>query len=77
MFVMPCVSRFPFGVCFEYIKELLCWLTASCLRPGMLDFKGKAKWDSWNTKKGLGQEDAKQQYVALAAKLKEKHGAKA
>ena len=22
-------------------------------RPGMLDLKGKAKWDSWNRKKGM------------------------
>ena len=22
-------------------------------RPGMFDLKGKAKWDSWNSKKGM------------------------
>ncbi|RXM37205.1 Acyl-CoA-binding protein [Acipenser ruthenus] len=22
-------------------------------RPGMLDFKGKAKWDAWDARKGL------------------------
>ena len=22
-------------------------------RPGMLDFKGKAKWDAWSSKKGI------------------------
>lgn len=22
-------------------------------RPGMLDFKGKAKWDAWSGKKGM------------------------
>ena len=22
-------------------------------RPGMLDFKGKAKWDAWESKKGM------------------------
>merc|ERR1712001_661939 len=43
-------------------------------RPGMMDFKGKAKWDAWNAKKGLGQEDAKTQYIELAKKLLEKHG---
>ncbi|XP_055306414.1 acyl-CoA-binding protein-like [Sitodiplosis mosellana] len=32
-------------------------------RPGMLDFKGKAKWDSWNHKKGTDSEKAKQDYV--------------
>jgi len=44
-------------------------------RPGMLDFKGKAKWDAWNGKKGLGQDEAKQNYVDYAAKMLEKHGA--
>mgnify|MGYP001309218809 CR=1 FL=1 len=26
-------------------------------RPGMMDFKGKAKWDAWNGKKGVSQDD--------------------
>merc|ERR1712133_322706 len=43
-------------------------------RPGMLDFKGKAKWDAWNGKKGMSQDDAKQKYIDLANTLKEKHG---
>ena len=34
-------------------------------RPGMLDFKGKAKWDAWNEKKGTSQDDAKRQYIDL------------
>merc|ERR1712098_250031 len=43
-------------------------------RPGMLDLKGKAKWDAWNTKKGMAQDEAKQKYIELAKQLKEKHG---
>ena len=43
-------------------------------RPGMLDFKGKAKWDAWDSKKGMSQDDAKEQYVKLAKELSEKHG---
>merc|ERR1712123_361711 len=43
-------------------------------RPGMLDLKGKAKWDAWNTKKGTSQDEAKQKYIELANQLKEKHG---
>ena len=27
-------------------------------RPGMLDFKGKAKWDAWEKVKGKSKEDA-------------------
>ncbi|XP_020300758.1 acyl-CoA-binding protein-like [Pseudomyrmex gracilis] len=38
-------------------------------RPGMLDFKGKAKWDAWNGKKGMSQDTAKEQYIAKAEAL--------
>ena len=38
-------------------------------RPGMLDFKGKAKWDAWNAKKGVSQEEAQQQYIELVEAL--------
>merc|ERR1712027_114705 len=43
-------------------------------RPGMLDFKGKAKWDAWNTKKGMAQDKAKEEYIAFSKKMLEKHG---
>ena len=35
----------------------------------MLDFKGKAKWDAWNAKKGTTQEDAQKAYVELIEAL--------
>ncbi|XP_011265025.1 acyl-CoA-binding protein [Camponotus floridanus] len=38
-------------------------------RPGILDFKGKAKWDAWNGKKSLEQETAKEQYIAKVEEL--------
>jgi len=38
-------------------------------RPGMLDFKGKAKWDAWNGKKNMGQETAKEQYITKVEAL--------
>lgn len=38
-------------------------------RPGMLDFKGKAKWDAWNGKKGTSQEDAQKEYTELISTL--------
>lgn len=28
-------------------------------KPGMLDLKGKAKWNAWNEKKGTSQDAAK------------------
>ena len=38
-------------------------------RPGMLDFKGKAKWDAWNGKKGTAKETAQQDYIDLVEAL--------
>ncbi|CAD1477442.1 unnamed protein product, partial [Heterotrigona itama] len=38
-------------------------------RPGMLDFKGKAKWDAWDKKKGMNQDDAKEQYIQKVEEL--------
>ena len=43
-------------------------------RPGMLDFKGKAKWDEWNKLKGMSKEDAMKAYIAKVQELKEKYG---
>jgi diazepam-binding inhibitor (GABA receptor modulating acyl-CoA-binding protein) len=39
-------------------------------RPGMLDFKGKAKWDAWNARKNQSKEQCQQEYVAFVAQLK-------
>jgi len=38
-------------------------------RPGMLDLKGRAKYDAWAKKKGVGKDDAMQKYVALVDRL--------
>jgi acyl-CoA-binding protein len=38
-------------------------------RPGMLDLKGRAKYDAWAGRKGVGREAAMQQYVALVDRL--------
>ncbi|ESO10970.1 hypothetical protein HELRODRAFT_72093, partial [Helobdella robusta] len=45
-------------------------------RPGMLDFKGKAKWDNWNGRKGLSKEDAQKQYICVAKRLIDTYGLK-
>ncbi|KAK4011537.1 hypothetical protein OUZ56_020655 [Daphnia magna] len=42
-------------------------------RPGMLDFKGKAKWDAWNSKKGMSSDAAKEAYISKAAELLAKY----
>lgn len=38
-------------------------------RPGLLDLKGRAKYDAWAGRKGLAREAAMQQYVALVDRL--------
>lgn len=45
-------------------------------RPGMLDFKGKAKWDAWSGRKGLCKEDAERQYIAVVDRLIQTYGLK-
>lgn len=45
-------------------------------RPGLLDLKGKAKWDAWNERKGMSQEEAKRAYVARVKQLVEIYGLK-
>jgi len=39
-------------------------------RPGMLDPKGRAKFDAWAARRGLGKDSAMSQYVALVARLR-------
>ena len=43
-------------------------------RPGMLDMKGRAKYDAWAKQKGVKAEDAKKKYVALVGKLEKELG---
>lgn len=38
-------------------------------RPGMMDFKGRAKFDAWTKKKGTSKDAAMTAYVALVDKL--------
>ena len=43
-------------------------------RPGMLDFKGRAKYDAWAKRKGTSKDNAMTAYVALVGKLAAKYG---
>ena len=38
-------------------------------KPGLLDFKGKAKWEAWNEVKGKDREVAKNEYVEFVLTL--------
>jgi diazepam-binding inhibitor (GABA receptor modulator, acyl-CoA-binding protein) len=37
-------------------------------RPGMMDMKGRAKYDSWAKRKGMTKDAAMQAYIALVGK---------
>jgi len=43
-------------------------------RPGLLDIKGKAKWDAWAAKKGQTKQEAQDAYIAYVGKLSKKYG---
>jgi diazepam-binding inhibitor (GABA receptor modulator, acyl-CoA-binding protein) len=43
-------------------------------RPGMLDFKARAKFDAWEALRGKDAESAMQEYVSLVTRLAEKYG---
>lgn len=43
-------------------------------RPGMLDLKGRAKYDAWAKRKGISAEDAMKKYIAVVDQLETKLG---
>lgn len=38
-------------------------------RPGMLDMKGRAKFDAWASRKGMSADDARAAYVKVVERL--------
>lgn len=42
-------------------------------RPGMFYMKDRAKWDNWNSRKGISKEDAEKAYIKLVAELSSKY----
>jgi diazepam-binding inhibitor (GABA receptor modulator, acyl-CoA-binding protein) len=43
-------------------------------RPGMLDVRGRAKFDAWSAKKGMKPEAAQAAYVKMVSDLERKYG---
>ena len=43
-------------------------------RPGMLDFKGRAKYDAWATRKGMSKDQAMDAYIETVERLLKEHG---
>lgn len=40
-------------------------------KPGMFDFKGAAKYDAWESRRGMTKDEAMQAYLDLVDKLAE------
>jgi diazepam-binding inhibitor (GABA receptor modulating acyl-CoA-binding protein) len=38
-------------------------------RPGMINFKGRAKYDAWSAHKGKSKDDAKRAYIDTVTRL--------
>lgn len=38
-------------------------------RPGLTNFKGRAKYDAWKGKKGMDSEKAMREYIAVVERL--------
>jgi len=45
-------------------------------KPGMLDVRGKFKYEAWKQREGVSQEQAMQEYVDLVDRLKADDAAK-
>jgi len=50
---------------------------AAGTRPGLLDFKGRAKFDAWAARRGLPREAAMHAYVEVVGRLEQKYAAPA
>jgi acyl-CoA-binding protein len=44
-------------------------------RPGLLDVRGRAKFDAWSSRQGMSRETAESAYVKLVAQPEQKYGA--
>ena len=42
-------------------------------RPGMFYLKEKAKWDNWDSRKGMAKEEAEQKYIQLVKDIMAKY----
>ncbi|XP_065727874.1 acyl-CoA-binding domain-containing protein 7 [Phocoena phocoena] len=59
----------PYGL---YKQSVIGDVVTEC--PGLLNLKGKAKWEAWNLNKGLSKADAMSACISKAKELIEKYG---
>ncbi|XP_041844876.1 acyl-CoA-binding domain-containing protein 7-like isoform X2 [Melanotaenia boesemani] len=43
-------------------------------KPGVLDATGNAKWNAWNSRKGISKDDAMSTYITHAKEIISKYG---
>ena len=46
-------------------------------RPGLVDFKGRVKYDAWAALRGMDRDEARRAYVALVGNLTETYASRA
>ncbi|XP_050666965.1 acyl-CoA-binding protein homolog [Leptidea sinapis] len=54
---------------YAYFKQATVGDADPAGKPGIFDLKGKAKYESWASKKGVSKEDAMNAYIAKAKTL--------
>lgn len=42
-------------------------------RPGFFDMKGRAKWDNWDSRKGMSKAEAESKYIEYVKTLRGKY----
>lgn len=46
-----------------HVRHKVCMCRVCAGKPGILDMAGRAKWDAWDKKKGMSQDEAKTAYI--------------
>ena len=71
---MPQITNMHIHMYYVYSIHIFTVGDCNIGQPGVTEIKARAKWDAWNKKKGVNQDEAKTQYIALAKTMIEKHG---
>ncbi|VVU94402.1 Acyl CoA binding protein [seawater metagenome] len=59
---------------YSYFKQAVAGDASDDSKPGILDFKGKAKWKAWKSRAGLNKHDSECKYISCVQLLINKYG---
>jgi diazepam-binding inhibitor (GABA receptor modulator, acyl-CoA-binding protein) len=59
---------------YSYFKQAVIGDAEDDKKPGMFDFKGKAKWNAWKSRSGTSKHDAECKYIQLVQGFITKYG---